>query len=96
MTKNAIRVTDYCWIEPGERGILVGDDLHMNGLDSPARLATADIPTLVAALIGPAVVERMRRRVFNYANEDYENDQSCAMDIMEDFLKMFGSDTPAP
>ncbi len=39
-------------------------------------------------------VQRMRRRVFNYVNEDHDDDNSYAVDIMEDFLKMFGVTRP--
>lgn len=36
----------------------------------------------------------MRERVWNYMNEDYDIDDSYAVDIMEDFLKMLGTTLP--
>jgi hypothetical protein len=59
-TTKTVRVTDDCWldlvtgVEPGERDVryvLVGDDRHMNGMDSPATLrGIIDVMALSKAL----------------------------------------------
>ena len=52
-----------------------------------------ELDAVVVGLPAPDVA-RMRQRVWNYINEDYGDDDSYAVDIMEDFLKMLGSDLP--
>lgn len=39
---NRIRITSSCWVELTQRGLIIGDDLHMSGLDSPAGISTPD------------------------------------------------------